>query len=145
MRAGPSKWEDLGNPAVGAGPKCHTPTDAKCSTTASTFNSQSTFVLPLTTAATTTTIGEEEEEEEEAAEGTGQGQDEGDAVALWMGDRWYPTRTYPKEPHSMLEHNATYVWLNLIHGPNESLPLVMKWEGDIVPGKSTATEAAVAQ
>ena len=46
----------------------------------------------------------------------------------------------------MLQHNATYVWLNLIPGPNESLPLVMKWEGDIVPGKTLeATEAVVAQ
>ena len=138
MRAGPSRWEDLGNPAVGAGPKCVTPRDAKCATTATTFNSQSTYVLPLTAAATTTTT-----EEEEAAEGQGEGNA---AVALWMGDRWYPTRTYPKEPHSMLEHNATYVWLHLIPGPNESLPLVMKWEGDIVPGKTlAATEAVVAQ
>ena len=116
-----------------------TPRDAKCATTATTFNSQSTYVLPLTAAATTTTT----EEEEEAAEGQGEGNA---AVALWMGDRWYPTRTYPKEPHSMLEHNATYVWLHLIPGPNESLPLVMKWEGDIVPGKTLeATEAVVAQ
>ena len=138
MRAGPSRWEDLGNPAVGPGPKCVTPRDAKCATTATTFNSQSTYVLPLTAAATTTTT-----EEEEAAEGQGEGNA---AVALWMGDRWYPTRTYPKEPHSMLEHNATYVWLHLIPGPNESLPLVMKWEGDIVPGKTlAATEAVVAQ
>jgi hypothetical protein len=88
---------------VGAGPKCVTPRDAKCATTASTFNSQSTFVLPLTTAATTTTTTEddeaaeeeqeeeEEEEEEEAAE-EGQGERQDAAVALWMGDRWYPTR-----------------------------------------------------
>ena len=139
VRAGPSRWEDLGNPAVGAGPECVPPRDAKCATTATTFNSQSTYVLPLTAAATTTTT----EEEEEVAEGQGEGNA---AVALWMGDRWYPTRTYPKEPHSMLEHNATYVWLHLIPGPNESLPLVMKWEGDIVPGKTLeATEAVVAQ
>jgi hypothetical protein len=40
----------------------------------------------------------------------------------------------------MLEHNATYVWLHLIRDwatewIHPSLPLVMKWEGDIVPGK----------
>jgi hypothetical protein len=90
--AGPSKWEDLGNPAVGVGPEgC----DPECQTTATTFNSQSTFVLPLTTATTTTT-------EDEATTTEGQGEGEA-AVALWMGDRWYPTATYPKEPRPLLQ------------------------------------------
>jgi hypothetical protein len=77
---------------VGAGPEgC----DPECQTTATTFNSQSTFVLPLTTATTTTA---------EDAATTTEGQGEGEAaVALWMGDRWYPTATYPKEPRPLLQ------------------------------------------
>ena len=32
-------------------------------------------------------------------------------------------------------HTATYLWLNLVAGPSEAQPLVMKFEADIVPGK----------
>ena len=57
------------------------------------------------------------------------------AVALWMGDRWYPDQTYKKEPKPLLQHNATYVWLNLVPGPSSKQPLVMNWESYITPGK----------
>ena len=40
----------------------------------------------------------------------------------------------------MLQHNATYVWLNLAAGPSASLPLSMRWAEDIVPGKSGGDE-----
>ena len=40
----------------------------------------------------------------------------------------------------MLQHNATYVWLNLVADPSASLPLSMRWVGDIVPGKSGRDE-----
>ena len=35
----------------------------------------------------------------------------------------------------MLQHNATYVWLNLVADSSASLPLSMRWVEDIVPGK----------
>ena len=51
-----------------------------------------------------------------------------------------PDATYPKEPHPMLQHNATYVWLNLVADPSAPLPLSMRWVEDIVPGKSGGDE-----
>ena len=84
---GPSKWEDLGNPAVGPGPEgCH----PECGGINTTFNSQSTFVLPVAAAS-----------EAELGEGADAG-----VVALWMGDRWYPDETYPMEPKPLLQHNG---------------------------------------
>jgi hypothetical protein len=116
--AGPTKWEDLGNPAVGEGPKGCNP---ECQGANTTFNSQSTFVLPLATG-----LRDDEGQQHDGAAA---------AVALWMGDRWYPDETYAKEPKPLLQHNATYVWLNIVPGPSPQHPLVMKWEGDITPGK----------
>eukprot|EP00935_MAST-01C_sp_MAST-1C-sp1_P002166 g2166.t1 len=61
----PTKWEDLGNPAVGSA------TTPEGDGPSKTFNSQSTFVLPL------------EDQDEDRAQPK-------KAVGLWMGDRWNP-------------------------------------------------------
>jgi hypothetical protein len=98
----PTKWEDLGNPAVGS---AKTPEGAGPRTT---FNSQSTFVLPY----------------------IGGGGD--DVVAVWMGDRWNPDRRVAPGG----EHNATFVWLNVVANTDPSLPpLTMQWREKFVPGK----------
>ena len=66
---GPAKWDDLGNPAIG--PE-KTPEGQGPDTT---FNSQSTFVLPLTA----------------SSEASGSA---GSVVALWMGDRWCESTSF---------------------------------------------------
>lgn len=50
-------------------------------------------------------------------------------VALWMGDRWNPDRSVVPGG----EHNATYVWLNLVAAGETGLS--MEWVDGIVPGK----------
>lgn len=108
---GPGLWEDLGNPAVGP---AKTPEGAGPSLT---FNSQSTFVLPLTTLTSSSADRDAER-----------------VVALWMGDRWNPDpNTTPGG-----EHNSTYVWGNLRASskPGEP-PLTFGWEEEITPGRLT--------
>ena len=96
----PSKWEDLGNPAIGP---ATTPEGEGPSTT---FNAQSTFVLPLdgTTAAAAAAATASSSPSSDAAAAAR------NVVGLWMGDRWHPD----PEVDPGGEHNASYVWLNLV-------------------------------
>ena len=98
----------------------------------STFNSQSTFVLPFEDAPAA--MRRQHERTAAAVAGASPGKvDPNDAaavVALWMGDRWNPDRKVVPGG----EHNATYVWLNLVAGGDTDLS--MEWVDEIIPGRT---------
>ena len=100
----PTKWEDLGNFAVGS---ALTPEGDGVRTT---FNSQSTFVLPL------------------SASTANAGGGSGAPIALWMGDRWHPDSAVAPGG----EHNATYCWFGVYENSNASAaaipPLFFEWQ-----------------
>jgi hypothetical protein len=150
----PTKWEDLGNPAVGPGktPEGQGPDH--------TFNSQSTFVpSPLhnyvdrnpgltelfenwsSVWSSVFSVARNRVEEQvlpldshssspsPEQPGAGAG---AQALALWMGDRWNPDKKLVPGG----EHNATYVWLNLVATSGGGTPpITMQWETNIVPGQ----------
>lgn len=92
-----AQWEDLGNPAVGP---ATTPEGDGPETT---FNAQSTFVLPL-------------EHHHDSLSSN--------AVAVWMGDRWEPDPVVAPGG----QRNATYVWLSIEEGNagRREPPLVLR-------------------